>query len=122
MEEMNTQSQSATALDPADLLANRFVAQVRERTGFDGPDPYPRPIGAGFEFGRGRVRYAVILNPPGSMLVRVKDGAELAAWTLGSDGTWQERRADRIIDQGVDLAVDSAHIAAGFFDWIQSQT
>jgi hypothetical protein len=56
------------------------------------------------------------------MLVRVKDGAELAAWTLGSDGTWQERRTGRIVDKGVDLAVDSAQIAAGFFDWIQSKT
>lgn len=31
-------------------------------------------------------------------------------WTLGFDGTLEERRAARIVDQGVDLAVDSAEI------------
>lgn len=90
---MNPPLRLTTARDAADLLADRFAAQVRQRTGFQGPHPDPRPAGSGFEFGRSTIRYAVVLDPPGSVVVRVKNGAELVAWTLGSDGLWQERRA-----------------------------
>ena len=69
---MNPPLRLTTARDAADLLADRFAAQVRQRTGFQGPHPDPRPAGSGFEFGRSTIRYAVVLDPPGSVVVRVK--------------------------------------------------
>ena len=74
---MNTPPQPSIVRDPLDLLADRFAAQVRERTGFQGPHPDQCPAGAGFEFGRGAIQYAVVINPPGSVVIRVKNGTEL---------------------------------------------
>jgi hypothetical protein len=113
---------TSTDRDPADLLADRFAAQVRERTGFQGPRPDSRPAGAGFEFGRGPIEYAVVLHPPGSVVVRIKNGAELASWTVAPTGAWKERMGDRVADQGTDLAIESADIATRLFDWIERQS
>jgi len=112
---VNTITRPATAT--ADLLLDRFLFQVKERTGFGVPDPYPRPNGSGFDFRAGTTWYQVVPEMAG-VLLRLKNGQPVRHWWFDTDGRWVESSGDDVVDFGLDLRLESHAIATRLFDWI----